>query len=268
MKWFRNWRRSRILARARLDEALFLQTLERFPFTRTLSAPERQRLRDRVVLFLHEKSIVGAGGLAVTDAMRMAIAVQACVIVLNLDVDCYAGWNEIIVYPNEFMVDYEYVDEDGVAHAVREPLSGESWQQGPVVLSWADAGSAHGGSGYNVVIHEFAHKLDMLNGAANGFPPLHADMDRAAWSRAFSAAFEDFCARIERGEHTPIDPYAAENPGEFFAVMTEAFFDTPDVVLESYPDVYRQLAAFYRQDPASRLKGAGGSRRDAAPLGA
>jgi Mlc titration factor MtfA (ptsG expression regulator) len=268
MKWFRDWRRARILARARLDEARFHDTLEKFPFTRALSGPERRRLRDCVVLFLHEKSIEGAAGLEVTDAMRMEIAVQACMIILNLDLDYYAGWSEIIVYPDEFVVDYEYIDEDGVAHAVHGPLSGESWLQGPVVLSWADAASARAGSGYNVVIHEFAHKIDMLNGAANGFPPLHAGMDRGAWSRAFSAAFEDFCARLERGEHTLIDPYAAENPGEFFAVMTETFFDAPHIVLDSYPAVYRQLVGFYRQDPAARLMSAERSRRAAAPLGA
>jgi len=145
------------------------------------------------------------------------------------------------------------VDEDGIAHHVQEPMSGESWLGGPVILSWADAELRGDEPGYNVVIHEFAHKLDMLNGDANGFPPLHADMDRGEWSRAFSAAFEHFRGRVERGEPTEIDSYAAETPAEFFAVLSEAFFETPGAVLSEYGAVYHQLAAFYRQDPAARL---------------
>jgi len=138
-------------------------------------------------------------------------------------------------------------------------MSGESWLRGPVILSWADAGEAARGSGYNVVIHEFAHKLDMLNGEANGFPPLHADMEARRWSDAFTPAYEDFCARVDSGEHMEIDAYAAEHPAEFFAVLSEAFFETPLVVRANYPAVYGALAQFYRQDPARRL-GAAGAR--------
>ncbi len=154
------------------------------------------------------------------------------------------------------------MDEDGIVHQVREPMSGESWLAGPVILSWADAALRDGGPAYNVVIHEFAHKLDMLNGDANGFPPLHPGMDHREWSVAFGAAYEDFRGRVERREPTAIDSYAAENPGEFFAVLSEVFFETPGVVLGEYPDVYRQLSAFYRQDPAARM--APGARRGAA----
>ncbi|HXF66494.1 MAG TPA: M90 family metallopeptidase [Burkholderiales bacterium] len=253
MRWFTQWRRGRVLRRARLDAALWHSALERYSFTRALSEEERARLRELAILFLHEKAIVGAGGLAVRDEIRVRIAAQACMLILNLGLDYYRGWVEVIVYPGEFLAEYEYVDEHGIAHRVAEPMSGESWPGGPVILSWADAEES--GEGYNVVLHEFAHKLDMLNGEANGFPPLHPGMDRAAWTRAFSAAYEDFCARIERGEHTEIDPYGAQNPGEFFAVLSEAFFETPQAVLAAYGEVYRQLAAFYRQDPASRLRG-------------
>lgn len=249
----RKWRRERILQRSSLDDGLWRSVIERYPFTRMLTSEERARLRERVVLFLHEKSIVGAGGLALRDEMRMCIAVQACMLILNLDLDYYRGWAEVIVYPDEFVAEYEYVDEDGIAHRVEEPMTGESWLEGPVILSWADAELRGGETGYNVVIHEFAHKLDMLNGDANGFPPLHAGMNRAAWSRAFSAAYEDFKARIERKEASEIDGYAAEHPAEFFAVLSEAFFETPSAVLREYADVYHQLAGFYRQDPAARL---------------
>jgi hypothetical protein len=256
MRSIRNWRRSRVLKRATLDETLWRSVLARYPFTRALSEPERARLRERAILFLNEKSIAGAGGLEVRDEIRMCVAAQACMLVLDLDFDFFRGWTEVIVYPDEFIVDYEYVDEDGIAHRVNTPLSGESWLEGPVILSWADAERGGDGGGYNVVIHEFAHKLDMLNGHANGFPPLHADMDPGRWSSVFGAAYDHFSTRVERGEEPQIDPYAAENPGEFFAVMSEAFFETPAAVRGEYPDVYSQLVSFYRQDPGRRLSDA------------
>jgi len=254
----RNWRRERILRRSALDDREWRTVLERYPFTRALSTEERARLRERVILFLHEKSIVGAGGLVVRDGMRMSIAAQACMLILNLDLEYYRGWVEVIVYPDEFVAEYDYVDEDGIAHHVEAPMTGESWLEGPVILSWADAELRGEEPGYNVVIHEFAHKLDMLNGDANGFPPLHPGMDREAWPRAFGAAYDDFCRRVARGEPSAIDAYAAEHPSEFFAVLSEAFFETPAAVRAEYRDVYRQLAAFYRQDPAARQERQGG----------
>jgi Mlc titration factor MtfA (ptsG expression regulator) len=249
MGWFADWRRARILRRFKLDEAAWQSAVSRYSFTRRLAHADRSRLRDLVILFLHEKAIHGAGGLVVRDEIRMAIAIQACILILNLDLDYFGGWSEIIVYPDEFMVDYEYTDENGVVHRVREQMAGESWLQGPVILSWADADAAHQGTGYNVVIHEFAHKLDMLNGEANGFPPLHPEMSREAWSQTFGAAYTDFCLRAERGESMPFDGYAAEHPAEFFAVASEAFFEVPLAMQAGYPQVYSQLALFYRQDP-------------------
>jgi len=135
----RNWRRERILRRSSLDDREWRTVLERYPFTRVLSTEERARLRERVILFLHEKSIVGAGGLVVRDGMRMSIAAQACMLILNLDLEYYRGWVEVIVYPDEFVAEYDYVDEDGIAHHVEAPMTGESWLEGPVILSWADA---------------------------------------------------------------------------------------------------------------------------------
>lgn len=122
-----------------------------------------------------------------------------------------------------------------------------------MILSWADVAPAPGAAGYNVVMHEFAHQLDMLNGPANGFPPLHPEMNRDAWSRAFRAAYDDFRRRVEADEDTAIDPYAAENPAEFFAVLSEAFFEMPIAVRAEYPAVYAQLTQFYRQDPVARV---------------
>jgi Mlc titration factor MtfA (ptsG expression regulator) len=248
---FRRWRRNRIIARASLDPALWRQTLGRLPFLRGLSDAERERLREAVILFLHRKSIHGAGGLKLDAGMQLQIAVQACILILNLDIDYYRGWIEVIVYPDEFVPTIEYTDEDGVVHKEHEPRAGEAWLQGPVILSWADV--APSADGVNVVIHEFAHKLDMLNGDANGFPPLHHGMSREAWSRAFTAAYADFRRRVDVDEEVAIDPYAAESPGEFFAVMSEAFFEIPHAVSGLYPQVYDQLRLFYRQDPAVRV---------------
>jgi Mlc titration factor MtfA (ptsG expression regulator) len=253
MHWdVKAWYRSRVLKKEPLPDDLWRRVVERLRFLRGLNNSEIERLRECVTLFLHAKQISGAQGLIVTGEMRMMIGVQACVLILNLDLDYFDGWVEIIVYPGGFMRDYEYVDEDGVVHHAHEPASGASWLGGPVILSWEDAICSEADAGYNVVIHEFAHKLDMLNGDANGFPPLHADMSRQAWSEAFSGAYADFRTRVEAEEATALDSYAAENPAEFFAVMSEAFFQTPRVVGLHYPKVYEQLALFYRQDPAGR----------------
>ena len=253
MSWFRRWRRARVLRQASIDPQLWNVTVARYACTRGLSDAELARLRELVILFLHEKAIHGAAGMAVGDEMRLAIAVQACILILNLDLDYYRGWVEVIVYPDEFVAEYEYVDEAGVSHRVQEAMTGESWERGPVIISWADVQEAGSGRGYNVVIHEFAHKLDMLNGEPNGYPPLHADMRRAEWAAAFTHAYEDFCCKVDSDVELVIDEYAAESPAEFFAVISEAFFERPTVVHDAYPLVYAQLARFYRQDPAARL---------------
>jgi Mlc titration factor MtfA (ptsG expression regulator) len=188
--------------------------------------------------------------------MRMAIAVQACILLLHLPDDWYDDWVEVIVYPDEFVPEVEWQDEFGVVHVGREVRAGEAWLRGPVVLSWAEIGEDFA-DGMNVAIHEFAHKLDMLNGDADGFPPLHAGMDRSRWRDSFTVAYEDLCRQVDAGRPTAIDPYAAEAPGEFFAVLSEAFIERPEIVRTAYPDVYAQLAAFYRQDPYARQAGAG-----------
>ncbi len=250
---FRRWRRRRIIEHAGLDPVLWQQTLAQLPFLSGLSVDENERLRQTVILFLHDKSIHGAGGLTLDAAMPLMIAAQACILVMNLDIEYYAGWVEVIVYPDEFVPAMEYVDEDGVVHTDHAPRAGEAWLQGPVILSWADVAPRTDGDGVNVVIHEFAHKLDMLNGDANGYPPLHAGMKRQDWVAAFAAAYADFCRRVAADEETVIDPYAAESPAEFFAVMSEVFFEIPHAVQALYPLIYTQLQLFYKQDPRSRL---------------
>ncbi|MCW5621649.1 MAG: zinc-dependent peptidase [Burkholderiales bacterium] len=250
---YRSWRRERILRQSGLDDALWDETVRHFPFAWTLEVDEQKRLRELVVLFLHDKAFTTAPGLTLTPAMQVWVAIQACILILNLGLEYYRGWSGIILYPQQFVPRHEHVDDVGVVHHSDDPYAGEAWLGGPVVLSWADIQLTEYPDGVNVVIHEFAHKLDMLNGDANGFPPLHAGMDRKAWTQAFHAAYQDFCARVDRDEDTAIDPYASESPGEFFAVLSEAFFETPDIVQDEYPAVYDQLVQFYRQDPAQRF---------------
>lgn len=238
MGWLTDWRRRRVLRKHRMDDMLW----PKLPFL-----PGSRKLKDLAILFLAEKQLTAVHGLVLTDAMRVSIAAQACLPILELGLDWYRGWSGVIVYPGDFRVRRTEVDEDGVVHEWDDDLAGEAMPRGPVVLSWdAAANDPY----INVVIHEFAHKLDMLDGVADGRPPLHAGMDPAAWQRAFEAAYEGFCDSVERGRDTWLDPYGAEHPSEFFAVVSEAFFEDPKETRRRYPDVYDQLKLFYRQDPA------------------
>ncbi|HYX65809.1 MAG TPA: M90 family metallopeptidase [Burkholderiales bacterium] len=243
MGWLTEWRRRRVLARHSIDEALWRKATRGLGFL-----PRTVKLRQLALLFLAEKQFVGAHGLALTDEMRVSIAAQACLPILELGLDWYSGWTGIVVYPGDFRVRRETVDEAGVVHEWDDALAGEAMPGGPVVLSW-DA-TAHDPY-MNVVIHEFAHKLDMRNGEADGMPPLHAGMDRRAWREALEQAYEGFCDAVERGRNTWLDPYAAEHISEFFAVITEAFFEDGRETRRRYPDLYEQLKRFYRQDPAA-----------------
>lgn len=212
-----------------------------------LGAAEREDLRTLTQAFLADKVFSGAAGYEPDNFARLSIAMQACLPILKLGLDSYAGWRGIIVYPGDFVVPRRVVDEAGVLHEYEEDALGESWDGGPVILTWFADPADYDGA--NVVIHEFAHKLDMLCSPADGLPPLHAGMRVEDWHAAFAPAYEDFCARVDAGEPTALDPYAAEHPAEFFAVASEAFFTAPDGLFHAYPAVYRQLAAFYRQDP-------------------
>lgn len=252
MGFLRRFRRRRVLARRALQPALWRDAVGNLQVLAGLTAAELARLEDWVVLFLAEKQLSAAGGLTLTDSMRLQIAAQACLPILNLDLDDYGDWVEIIVYPDEFAPVHEYMDDAGVVHTSRHPLAGEAWPGGPVILAWADVATSGHGLGTNVVIHEFAHKLDMRNGPADGYPPLHADMSRDRWTSTFRAAYEDFCRRVEAGMPQLFDPYGAEHPAEFFAVMSEAFFEVPGRLQAVYGDVYEQLRALYRQDPVCR----------------
>jgi len=247
----RNRRRRRVLTRAAIPDSLWNATLAATPVLARLDSESQQRLRDLALLFLHEKRFEAAGGLHLEESMRIRIAALACLPILELGIDSYDGFQSVIVYPDEFLVrDREYVDDDGVVHSSDDVLSGEAWEQGPVILAWKEVEASGHGDGFNVVAHEFAHKLDLLDGTFDGMPPLHAGMRAKEWIAAFQAAYDDLRARLERGEETWLDPYASEEPAEFFAVCTEMFFDVPEEFRTEYPMLYAQLSAFYKQDPA------------------
>jgi hypothetical protein len=264
--WF--GRRAREKARA-IDAALWRDATAPWLFMRGVDEETSQRLRAISGRFLATKHFSGTHELDITDLMMVEIAAQASILVLELGIEWYDGWSEVIVYPSQFAPEREEVDEAGVVHLTQNAMSGEAWLGGPVILSYEDVAMAADEelrvAGYNVVIHEFAHKLDMRNGDPNGFPPLHAGMKASEWKDAFAGAYADFCARVEAAERLParrmqaafdalpIDPYGAESAGEFFAVASEAFFETPELLAPAYPAVYGQLRLFYRQDPLARL---------------
>lgn len=252
MTWWRDWRRRRILTRVSIDADAWRAALSA-PLFAGLDGAERARLFDLARLFIAEKSFSGSAGFEMQESTRLRIAAQAALLIMNLDPDCYAGWREVIVYPNEFVPRREYRDTSGVVHELRYPLLGEAWQGGPVIFSAADVDNSLSLDGVNVVIHELAHKLDMQDGQANGLPPLHSTMRVKDWADAFKPAYDDLCLRVARGTGTAIDPYAATSPAEFFAVLSEVFFETPAILAAIYPAVYAQIKAFYRQDPLRRL---------------
>jgi Mlc titration factor MtfA (ptsG expression regulator) len=251
---FRAWRRRRLLAKTTLPQAQWQAVVASLGLLRGLSAGELRDLQQLVLLFLAEKSLVGVQGLVLSDAMRLRIAAQACLPVLALGLDWYRDVQTVLVYPGGFIARHEYQDEAGVVHVERAALSGEAWEHGPVILSWEGV-AAESPAGVNLVVHEFAHKLDMLNGAANGLPPLHEGMSVRQWSADFNAAYARLVAEAERGGVMLLDAYAAQDPAECFAVLSEVFFAAPGLLQSSYPEVYGQLRLFYRQDPVVRLGG-------------
>src|SRR5688572_20686478 len=263
------WFRSSPLPSKSIDAALWREATAPWLFMRGLEGGDVERLRVLAEAFLARKHFSGTHDLEVTERMRVEIAAQAAILVLEIGLEWYDGWSEVIVYPSQFAPEREEMDEAGVVHLTNDPMAGEAWLGGPVILSYEDVQMAGDEemrvAGYNVVIHEFAHKLDMRSGDPNGLPPLHAGMSASAWKQAFAPAYEDFCAQVdatadysdEEAEDAldalPIDPYAATSAGEFFAVTSEAFFETPELLEPAYPAVYEQLRLFYRQDPLARL---------------
>lgn len=251
---FTNWLRQRTLKHHAILQPDWAAVVARLPLFKGLTADELERLRELASLFLHEKSLEPVHGLVVSDTMRVYLAAQAALPILNLGSDWYDGWKSVVLYPGQFASRQEWMDENGLVHSRREVRSGEAWQRGPIVLSWADVEASGACEGYNAVIHELAHKLDYSNGSINGCPALHEGMRVRDWRAAFEPAYEDLCKRVDRGEASALDTYATEAPEEFFAVMSEHFFETPGLLKREYPAVYEQLKQFYRQDPGERLR--------------
>lgn len=231
------------------------QTWERveahLPFLDFLEAHERAHLRELATGFLAEKQFHGAHDLALDDDMMLAIALQAALPVFRLGLGAYRGWVGIVVYPGDIVIPRSEVDEAGIVHEFDDEVLGEAWEAGPVLLSWHD--DEERPHGVNVVIHEFAHKLDMANGGADGLPPLPAGMSVEDWARDFGAAYDALCRQLDMGLPTMLDPYAAEHPAEFFAVASEAFFETPRELRTAYPAVHAQMVRFFGLNPAVNL---------------
>jgi Mlc titration factor MtfA (ptsG expression regulator) len=250
--WWQRWRRARTLERRAIPEPLWQLTLARYPFLAARSLAKVGELREMATLFLAQKEFTGARGLPVTDEMAVAIAAQACLPALELGLAWLDGFVGIVVHEDAVVARREVEDDDGVVHAYDEELSGEAMSGGPVMLAWRDVDEAgeSAAAGYNVVVHEFAHVIDMRGGVTAKLDEVDPDSERGRWLHALADEHEHFAARIEADEETFLDPYAAEALEEFFAVAAEAFFVAPAELESEEPRVYRLLNEFFKQDPA------------------
>lgn len=250
----RRRRDARALQRRAIADELWQACLADLPFVAVRPAEQHERLRRMASLFLDRKEFTGAQGFVITDRIALAVAVQACLPVLELGIDQYDGFVGIVMHRDAVVASREVMDENGVVHAYDEELAGEAMEGGPLMLSWADVLPSEDGDAppmaYNVVIHEFAHVLDLRDGQADGIPMLDSGAERKAWREVLMAEYDRFCERVVCGYETVLDPYAAEAPDEFFAVGSEAFFVTPQALKEEQPAMYRLLASYYRQSPA------------------
>ena len=221
------------------------------PLAARLSAPDRERLLKLAQVFLHDKPMEGVG-LELTDEIRVTVAAQACLLLLNLDYPCYPTLRRVLVYPGVFQPRRLEVPRFGEVHQEPRPTLGEAWTSGVVVLSWDSSlvGSLNPAAGQNVVLHEFAHVLDGENGAMDGQPLLDRPSAYRTWGWVFRSLYERQVEAALEGGETPLHPYGATNPAEFFAVATEAFFTRPADLRARLPELYVELRKFYRQDPA------------------
>jgi len=247
----RLWRRQRVTRRP--FPAAWRDILRRqVPLVRELPAAQQLRLKKHIQVLLAEVPFIGCAGLEVTDEMRVSIAAQAAFLLLGRG-GSFCNLREVLVYPGHFVAPRSEAGAGGVVHEGRDVLAGQSWQRGQVIVAWASAqeGAAEPHDGANVVMHEFAHQLDQDTGAANGAPYVGRGTAQQTWARVMAQEFGALQARLARGEPSLIDPYAATNPAEFFAVTTEHFFELPAALAAERPALYEQLRRCYRVDPAS-----------------
>ncbi len=252
---WQRWQRRRL--RSQAFPAQWRTLLRRrVPLVGRMPADLQLQLKKAMQVFIAEKNFIGCNGLTITEEMRVVIAAQACLLLLNRPSDYFAAVRQILVYPGAFLAPRNGVDAAGVHSEHREALIGESWSQGQVILSWADTleGAANAEDGRNVVIHEFAHQLDQENGAAQGAPPpLPGDVERDAtrWSHVFGEAYFQVRAATQRGESCVLDAYAGHDPAEFFAVASETFFERPQALRAEFAALYDELRGYYKVDPAN-----------------
>ncbi|WP_421279681.1 zinc-dependent peptidase [Aeromonas taiwanensis] len=240
------------MERALPGEQEWRQALAAVPILQGLPAGEEEKLIALAHLFLSRKTITQIG-VELSPRQQGVLALQAVLPILHLGMDWYRGFHEVIIIPEPVTRRQEVQDEFGLVSEFEEENAGESWPQGPLVLAWSELQQDGDWDGFNLVIHELAHKLDMLGGDADGAPPLPAGMDPRQWTRVLQQAFDEMNEQLARGEVTEIDPYAASHPAEFFAVCSESFFTDPLRLRAVYPAVYEQLAHFYGQQPADRF---------------
>lgn len=254
LHWWRDWRRQRIVAKE-FPEAWREIMQRNVALVARLNERERKRLEDLVQVFLAEKNLEGCGGLELTDEIRVTVATGACILLLGLNHDLYRSVQSVLIYPSTVRPPERPLGVFEVrtqASPSIHPLLGEAHLRGPVILVWdaAKRGCRHPESGHNVVFHEFAHKLDMLDGRVDGTPPLRGSAELARWARVCSAAYLELKGLSERGERSFMDAYGAHSEAEFFAVATEVFFDRPQHLQHQQPALYDVLRDFYNQDPA------------------
>ena len=251
--WWRRWRRRVALRSRPIDDRLWALTLARYPFIGRRRAADLSALRNMATLFLAEKEFTGADGLHVTDEMAVAIAAQACLPVLALGFEWLDGFVGIVVHEDAVLARREIEDEDGVVHSYDEELAGEAMQGGPIMLAWRDVDEAGvlAADGYNVVVHEFAHVVDMRAGLTAPTSDGHPSGHRSAWSSALHDEYEHFSVAVAQGEESFLDPYGATAPEEFFAVAAEVFFVAPLDLASERPKLYALLREVFRQDPAT-----------------
>jgi Mlc titration factor MtfA (ptsG expression regulator) len=223
-----------------------------FPVYRRLPTDLQLQLKKLIKQFIHEKSFTGCGGQEITDEVKVTVAASACILLLNRDSDNYAGLEYIFVYPSAFVAKRETVNLEGLTIEKPQGLLGESWSNGKVILSWEDVvrGNRNFTDGANVAIHEFAHQLDNESGVTNGAPFLGGGKRSSNWATVFSEEFRKLQQAAHRGDETVIDYYGASQPAEFFAVVTETFFEKPREMMAKHPKLFEQLQGYYKVDPS------------------
>lgn len=245
--WRRAKHRTLVIGEPFPDEWRIL-LLRNLPIYGRMPPALRLQLEPAVRAFLTRIEFVGCDGLQVTDEMRLVVAAQACLLIVQTDADAYAGLHSVLLYPDEFVVKDSDEDEAGVVTEGERVLSGQTFDTARIILSWRDVqeSGAEGDDAYNVVLHEFAHYLDHDVGGS-----LTESGHDSDWHQTLEREYDALCDAIERGEKTLIDPYGAEHISEFFAVATETFFETPEPLLAAHPRLYGELRRFYGLDPAS-----------------